>query len=49
MSTSQETGHATGTKDKDYNVIWSTAQCRGAGAGRRSRTASGVRYTSKTG
>jgi hypothetical protein len=23
----QETGHATGTKDKDYNLIWFTEQC----------------------
>jgi hypothetical protein len=23
----QETGHVTGTKDKDYNVIWFTEQC----------------------
>jgi hypothetical protein len=23
----QETGGATGTKDKDYNVIWYTEQC----------------------
>ena len=23
----QETGHITGTKDKDYNVIWFTEQC----------------------
>jgi hypothetical protein len=28
MSTStQETGGATGTKDKDYNLIWFTEQC----------------------
>ena len=26
MST-QETGHITGTKDKDYNVIWFTEAC----------------------
>ena len=26
MST-QETGQVTGTKDKDYNVIWFTEQC----------------------
>jgi rubrerythrin len=24
---SQETGELTGTKDKDYNVIWFTEQC----------------------
>ena len=24
---SQETGEITGTKDKDYNVIWFTEQC----------------------
>ena len=24
---SAETGQATGTKDKDYNVIWFTEQC----------------------
>jgi hypothetical protein len=24
---SQETGHVTGTKDKDYNIIWFTEQC----------------------
>lgn len=24
---SQETGHATGTKDKDYNLIWFVEQC----------------------
>jgi len=23
----QETGQATGTKDKDYNLIWFTEQC----------------------
>ena len=23
----QETGHITGTKDKDYNLIWFTEQC----------------------
>jgi hypothetical protein len=28
MSTStEETGGATGTKDKDYNLIWFTEQC----------------------
>ena len=28
MSTStQETGGATGTKDRDYNLIWFTEQC----------------------
>ena len=26
-ATAQETGHVTGTKDKDYNVIWFTEQC----------------------
>jgi hypothetical protein len=26
-ATAQETGHITGTKDKDYNVIWFTEQC----------------------
>jgi hypothetical protein len=26
-STSAETGQVTGTKDKDYNVIWFTEQC----------------------
>ena len=26
MST-QETGHVTGTKDKDYNLIWFTEAC----------------------
>ena len=26
-ATQQETGHVTGTKDKDYNVIWFTEQC----------------------
>jgi hypothetical protein len=25
--TAQETGGVTGTKDKDYNVIWFTEQC----------------------
>jgi hypothetical protein len=24
---SQETGDVTGTKDKDYNIIWFTEQC----------------------
>jgi hypothetical protein len=24
---SQETGQITGTKDKDYNIIWFTEQC----------------------
>jgi hypothetical protein len=23
----EETGHITGTKDKDYNLIWFTEQC----------------------
>jgi hypothetical protein len=27
MSSTQETGQATGTKDKDYNIIWFTEQC----------------------
>jgi hypothetical protein len=27
MSSTQETGQVTGTKDKDYNVIWFTEQC----------------------
>ena len=28
MSTTQaETGHITGTQDKDYNIIWFTEQC----------------------
>jgi hypothetical protein len=26
---STETGHITGTKDKDYNVIWFTEACLG--------------------
>jgi hypothetical protein len=26
-ATNQETGQVTGTKDKDYNVIWFTEQC----------------------
>jgi hypothetical protein len=26
-ASTQETGQATGTKDKDYNVIWFTEQC----------------------
>jgi hypothetical protein len=27
MSSTQETGQVTGTRDKDYNVIWFTEQC----------------------
>ncbi|MGH8867416.1 MAG: hypothetical protein ACRDYU_05395 [Actinomycetes bacterium] len=27
MSSATETGHVTGTKDKDYNVIWFTETC----------------------
>jgi rubrerythrin len=27
MASAQETGHITGTKDKDYNIIWFTEQC----------------------
>jgi hypothetical protein len=27
MASAQETGQITGTKDKDYNVIWFTEQC----------------------
>jgi hypothetical protein len=27
MTTSDETGHITGTKDKDYNIIWFTEAC----------------------
>lgn len=29
MSATHETGKITGTKDKDYNVIWFTEQCLG--------------------
>ncbi len=27
MTSTQETGQVTGTKDKDYNIIWFTEQC----------------------
>jgi hypothetical protein len=27
MATSSETGEVTGTKDKNYNIIWFTEQC----------------------
>jgi hypothetical protein len=27
MSTTAESGHVTGTKDKNYNLIWYTEQC----------------------
>jgi hypothetical protein len=27
MSTQTETGDVTGTKDKDYNIIWFTEKC----------------------
>ena len=27
MTTQEETGQITGTKDKDYNLIWFTEQC----------------------
>jgi hypothetical protein len=27
MSTTSETGHVTGTKDKSYNLLWYTEQC----------------------
>jgi hypothetical protein len=27
VTESGETGHITGTKDKDYNIIWFTEQC----------------------
>jgi hypothetical protein len=27
VSTTSETGHVTGTKDKNYNLIWYTEQC----------------------
>jgi hypothetical protein len=27
MTASAETGHITGTKDKDYNIIWFTESC----------------------
>ncbi len=27
VTQSGETGHITGTKDKDYNIIWFTDQC----------------------
>jgi hypothetical protein len=27
MATEQETGHVTGTKDKDYNIIWFVEAC----------------------
>jgi hypothetical protein len=27
MASAQEAGQVTGTKDKDYNIIWFTEQC----------------------
>jgi hypothetical protein len=27
MTASTETGHITGTKDKDYNILWFTQAC----------------------
>jgi hypothetical protein len=27
VSTAEETGQVTGTKDKDYNIIWFVEQC----------------------
>jgi hypothetical protein len=27
MTSTQETGHATGTKDKIYNILWFTEAC----------------------
>ena len=27
MTSASETGHVTGTMDKDYNLIWFTEQC----------------------
>lgn len=27
MSVGAETGHTTGTRDKDYNLLWFTEQC----------------------
>ena len=27
MASTDETGQVTGTKDKDYNIIWFTEQC----------------------
>jgi hypothetical protein len=27
VTTTQETGHITGTKDKDYNLIWFVESC----------------------
>jgi hypothetical protein len=27
MTSTAETGHVTGTRDKDYNLIWFTEQC----------------------
>jgi hypothetical protein len=27
MASAEETGQVTGTKDKDYNIIWFTEQC----------------------
>ena len=27
MTSASETGQVTGTKDKDYNIIWFTEQC----------------------
>jgi hypothetical protein len=27
VSSTEETGHVTGTKDKNYNLIWYTEQC----------------------
>jgi hypothetical protein len=27
MTSTAETGHVTGTKDKDYDLIWFTEQC----------------------
>jgi hypothetical protein len=27
MATTEETGEVTGTKDKDYNIVWFVEQC----------------------
>ena len=27
MASTEETGNVTGTKDKDYNLVWFTEQC----------------------
>ena len=43
MSSTSETGQITGTRDKDYNLIWFTEQCMSNALRMDSSAAGGVK------